>query len=339
MHYGRLALGLLLGCGCAKGPAGAAAEPDTKKHSSGHHGDEATMHRGHQGGVHHRFDDAEEWAKAFDAPERDAWQKPDVVIEAMALKPDDRVADIGAGTGYFATRIARTIPEGRVFAADVEPDMVRYLEERGGKETLVNLEAVHSAANDPKLPGDLDVVFLCNTLHHIEGREPYFAALAPKLARDGRVVVVDFRPDAPDDAPGPPKKHRLAAETVAKELAAAGFTHHSTDATSLPYQYIAIFGVAAPAPPTDAKGRPTVIEGPISAESPSGSGRCHQKSYEVTPRAGKPVWVHYEACGTDPIRPFDVFEVGDRVRFEVQYGTSPNFGDEPMIVGATKLPS
>src|SRR5688572_8371458 len=66
----------------------------------------------------HRFSDAEKWAKVFDDPERDAWQKPDEVIRALKLAPDALVADIGAGTGYFAVRFARTVPQGRVYGVD-----------------------------------------------------------------------------------------------------------------------------------------------------------------------------------------------------------------------------
>src|SRR5688500_18895948 len=74
---------------------------------------------------HHGFGDADKWAKVFDDPERDAWQKTHEVIQALALKPDAIVADIGAGTGYFAVRLAHMTPKGRVYAVDSEPAMVR----------------------------------------------------------------------------------------------------------------------------------------------------------------------------------------------------------------------
>ena len=86
------------------------------------------------GAFHHRFEDAEKWAKEFDNPERDAWQKPDEILDALHLQRNSLVADIGAGTGYFSVRIAKRIPEGKIFAADIEPDMVRYLGERARRE-------------------------------------------------------------------------------------------------------------------------------------------------------------------------------------------------------------
>jgi SAM-dependent methyltransferase len=82
------------------------------------------------GAFHHRFEDAKKWAEEFDNPERDAWQKPEEILDALHLQRTSLVADIGAGTGYFSVRIAKRIPEGKIFAADIEPDMVRYLGER-----------------------------------------------------------------------------------------------------------------------------------------------------------------------------------------------------------------
>src|SRR5687768_17884607 len=78
----------------------------------------------------HGFGDAQKWSKIFDDPERDAWQKPHEVIQALALKPDAVVADIGAGTGYFAVRLAHMLPQGRVYAVDTEAAMVKHVTER-----------------------------------------------------------------------------------------------------------------------------------------------------------------------------------------------------------------
>ena len=79
---------------------------------------------------HHSFGDAQEWARIFDDPQRDAWQKPHEVIQALAPKPDALIADIGAGTGYFAMRFGQIVPQGRVYAIDTESAMVKHLAER-----------------------------------------------------------------------------------------------------------------------------------------------------------------------------------------------------------------
>ncbi|MEQ1501761.1 MAG: methyltransferase domain-containing protein, partial [Myxococcota bacterium] len=92
----------------------------------GHHGHHA--HDGHHGPGHgHRFDDPEALSAVLDDPARDAWQRPDEVLRALALGPAMRVADVGAGTGYFAVRLARAVPAGDVTAIDVEPGMVRFV--------------------------------------------------------------------------------------------------------------------------------------------------------------------------------------------------------------------
>src|SRR5262245_9005449 len=116
---------------------------------------------------HHSFGDAEKWAKQFDDPQRDAWQKPDEVLDALHLQRTDKVADIGAGTGYFSVRIAKRVPDGKVFSVDIEPDMVRYLGERAHREHLNGLVPVLAAAG-PNLPEPVDIVLVVNTYHHIE---------------------------------------------------------------------------------------------------------------------------------------------------------------------------
>src|SRR5689334_14374734 len=118
----------------------------------------------------HSFGDAEKWSKVFDDPERDAWQKPHEVIQALALKPDAIVADIGAGTGYFTIRIAHMTPKGRVYGVDTEPAMVQHLAARAKQAGLGNVTAVRAKADNPALPAKTDVVLLVDVYHHIENR-------------------------------------------------------------------------------------------------------------------------------------------------------------------------
>lgn len=189
----------------------------------------------------HRFRDAEAWAKKFDDPKRDAWQKPGEVIQALQLKPDAVVADIGAGTGYFATRFARAVPQGKVFGVDAEPDMVKYLGDRAKREGLNNLVAVAAEPGNPRLPEKTDVVILVNTYHHIDKREAYFRALQNALKPGGRVAVVDFTMDSPE---GPPPKARIAPERVKKEMLGAGYAL-AQEHGFLPNQYFLVFQPAA----------------------------------------------------------------------------------------------
>jgi predicted methyltransferase len=185
----------------------------------------------------HRFDDAQKWAHVFDDPARDAWQKPHEVIQALKLRPDAVVADIGAGTGYFAVRLANMVPAGKVYAVDVEPAMVKHLAARAKKEKRPNLVAVAGKPDDPRLPEKADLVVLVDVYHHVDEREKYFRKLAGYLRPGGRVAIIDFRLDAPQ---GPPRAARVAPERVASELQAAGYklvTQHDF----LPSQYFLVF--------------------------------------------------------------------------------------------------
>jgi len=194
---------------------------------------------GHGGSGHHehQFRDAERWARIFDDPSRDAWQKPDEVIRALALAPDATVADIGSGTGYFAVRLARAVSRGHVYGSDLEPDMVKHLAGRARREGLANLTAVQAAPDDPRLPRPVDVALMVNTYHHVGDRVSYFRRLGGSLRPGGRVAIVDFLPDAPA---GPPRQARIPAAAVKEEMGRAGYGL-VTEHTFLPYQYFLVF--------------------------------------------------------------------------------------------------
>ena len=202
----------------------AAQEPGDQP---GHGRDDAVVHR--------RFEDAESWAKRFEDPARDAWQLPDRVVKVLALRKDLVVADIGSATGYFPVRFARACSEGLVLGADIEPDMVHYLNDRARRDGLTNLVSILADDDNPHLPVPVDLVFICNTYHHIDARIDYFRRLQEQLAEKGRVAVVDFRPSSKR---GP--RHKLAPEVVEKEMIEAGYRvveRHDF----LPEQYFLVF--------------------------------------------------------------------------------------------------
>ena len=185
----------------------------------------------------HSFSGAERWARSFDDPARDQWQKPHEVIQALRVAPDAAVADIGAGTGYFAARLAHMVPRGRVFAVDIEPDMVRYLAERAQRENVPNLQAVLGKPDDPRLPAKVDRVLLVDTYHHIDDRVAYFRRLRESLKPGGEVAIVDFTLESPV---GPPPAARIAAQQVRAEMQRAGYTL-AAEHTFLPHQYFLVF--------------------------------------------------------------------------------------------------
>lgn len=186
----------------------------------------------------HRFENAADWAKEFDSPERDAWQKPAEVVALLRIAPGMKVADIGAGTGYFEPYLSRAVgPTGSVLALDVEDSMVSYLKERAAREKLANVTAAKVAFDDPKLAaGSVDRVLVVDTWHHVAGREAYAAKVRDGLVPGGFVAIVDFTMEATH---GPPKEHRVTADQVQKELEAAGLVTEIASET-LPDQYVVI---------------------------------------------------------------------------------------------------
>jgi len=185
----------------------------------------------------HDFDDAERWARVFDDPKRDEWQKPHEVIQALALKPDAIVADIGAGTGYFSVRLARALPAGKIYATDIEPAMVQHLAARAKRDDLANMHAVQSTLEEARLPEKVDLALFVDVYHHIDDRSRYFARLKDSLKPGGRVAIVDFMLDA--DV-GPPPRARVAPSRVRSELARAGYKL-AEELSFLPNQYFLIF--------------------------------------------------------------------------------------------------
>src|SRR5664279_2931175 len=124
---------------------------------------EPQTHYKHGQGYQHSFQDAEKWAKAFDDPARDAWQKPDEILNALHLQRTDRVADLGAGTGYFSVRIAKLVPDGKLFAVDIEPDMLRHLRQRAHHDNLSVLVPILASAESANLPEPVDLVIVVDT--------------------------------------------------------------------------------------------------------------------------------------------------------------------------------
>ncbi len=193
--------------------------------------------KGHAHGYHRNFSDAQRWVKVFDDPKRDEWQMPAKVIEALNIKPNEVVADIGAGTGYFAFRIAKAQPQSKVYAADVEPDMLTFLKEEAKKQNCDNVIPFEIKTTKPELPEKPNVVLIVDTFHHIDNRVQYFKDLKTSLAPDCRLVIIDYTSESPI---GPPKDHRISRNEVVAELKESGFQLNE-EQTFLPNQYFLEF--------------------------------------------------------------------------------------------------
>lgn len=130
---------------------------------------------------------------AYSGPGRDTWQQPERVVAELGIREGERVADLGAGGGYFTFRLADAVgPRGTVYAVDIDPEMVAYLRKRAEEERRANVVPVLAAVDDPRLPEPVDLIFSTNTYHHLSDRSAYFARVAGDLRPGGRIAIIDF---------------------------------------------------------------------------------------------------------------------------------------------------
>jgi predicted methyltransferase len=168
-----------------------------------------------------------------DHQDRDKWQKPDEVIQAMNLKPGQVIADIGAGNGYFTRRFATTVhPGGKAIGIEVDASAVRSLNADARRVNLPTYEARLVPTDDPLLaPNSVDIIFLCDAYHHINDRVNYFARVRQALKPGGKLVVVDYVKSKDHD------EHAVVREEVIDELKRAGYELTQEFKLLLPRQY------------------------------------------------------------------------------------------------------
>jgi ubiquinone/menaquinone biosynthesis C-methylase UbiE len=200
-------------------------------------------------GEHRAWDDIDHWVEVFEDPARDEWQKPLIVLDFLGIEGGDVIADLGAGTGYFTKPLSIQVgQQGKVFAVDIERAMLDHLMQR---EDIVTERVVPVLAkrNDPKLPaGQIDLVVVVNTWHHIEKRSKYLRHLQECLSPVGRVAIIDFREG---ELPvGPPPGHKLSRDQVVSEFEKADW-RLVAESVALPYQYVMTF---LPPPRRDTRG-------------------------------------------------------------------------------------
>jgi predicted methyltransferase len=188
------------------------------------------------------YEDPKAMIAVFEDTSRDDWQMPDRVIKALpAWHKNAVVADIGAGSGYFTRRLAREVPEGRVYAVDVDGEFEEYLLTNREGWGTPNIEPHLAHYDDPMLPVDsLDLVFTANTYAYIRDRVGYFSRVREALKPGGHLAVIEFRPGA--QVPGdiaPEERYRVGVDTAKKELTQAGFSVVSEE-TFLPYQWFLV---------------------------------------------------------------------------------------------------
>jgi len=192
--------------------------------------------------THQGHGDSDAYIAMLENPERDSYQKPDEVVAALRLEQGEVIADIGAGSGYFAFRFSHAVEKtGKVYAVDINPDMIRYVNRKSRDLGTENVVTILAEEDDPLLPSEsTDRVFICNTWHHVSYQERYLDLIKRALKPGGQVIMVDYRKT---ELPvGPPVHMKIAAGDLKSQMEKAGF-QLVEEHKFLPYQYFLVFSV------------------------------------------------------------------------------------------------
>ena len=179
----------------------------------------------------------------LEGPDRDAYQRPDQIMDALQIGEGSVVADLGAGGGWFTVRLARRIgPNGRVYAEDIQPQMIDAIKRRMARERLTNVHTVLGTPVDPKLPAaSLDAALMVDAYHEVEQPVTLLRNVARALKPGGVIGIINYKKDG--GGPGPEMEARVDAEKVIADARAAGLQLRSRRETFLRYQYMLTFGL------------------------------------------------------------------------------------------------
>jgi ubiquinone/menaquinone biosynthesis C-methylase UbiE len=175
----------------------------------------------------------------LEGPDRDAWQRPEQIMDHLGIAEGSIVADLGAGGGWFTIRLAMRVgPNGRVYAQDIQPEMIGAINRRVDREGLKNVKTVLGTADDPQLPAPVDVVLIVDAYHEMDDPQTLLRNVRKSLKPGGRLGIVEFTKNG--HGPGPPMEERVDPERVIRDAQAAGLRLESRG-NFLRYQYLLEF--------------------------------------------------------------------------------------------------
>jgi len=180
----------------------------------------------------------------LETPDRDQWQKPEMIMDELQIAEGSTVADLGAGSGWFTLRLARRVgPNGVVFAEDIQPEMIEVVSRAVQRENLTNVKPILGTPNDPRLPPGLDAVLIVGVYREMDDpprADPVVLLrnVVRSLKPQGRVGVVDFKPGA--GGPGPAPEERVSTDAVIATARAAGLTLIKQEEVP-PFMFLLVF--------------------------------------------------------------------------------------------------
>ena len=166
--------------------------------------------------------DPRQYQQTLENPERVAGLQVDRVVTTLAIKPGMRIADLGAGTGVFSLPFAKAVgQEGKVYAIDVDAALLAIVKEKAASVSVANIETIVAGATDPKVPEPVDLLFICDTMHHLPNQAEYVKQFAKLLKPGGRVAVIDFKEG---NWPAGHESFKITPAQVDEWMQAAGLT-------------------------------------------------------------------------------------------------------------------
>jgi SAM-dependent methyltransferase len=213
---------------------------DAQAHEPAHPPIDCPLHKLGADPMHLRpFDEVEKYIAFLEKPERAIWQKPDEVVRALGLKGTETLVDVGAGSGYFAFRFARALPQGKVIAVDTEAEMIRHIHHKVMSEGIKNIQAVLAKPDDPEINQAADWVFICDVLHHVPDRPAWLGRIANKMKPGARLALIEFKEGKLPE--GPPEGAKIPRAQLIGLADKAGLTFEGEKQKLLPYQVFLIF--------------------------------------------------------------------------------------------------
>lgn len=183
----------------------------------------------------------------LEGPDRDAWQEPERIMDALGIADGAVVADVGAGGGWFTVRLAQRVgPNGLVYAQDIQPRMIESINRRVRRAGLTNVQSVIGTPSNPLLPGPIDALLMVEVYGQVEDPVTLLRNVRPRLKPGGRVGIVEYKLDG--GGPGPPPGERVEPAAVVRDAAAAGFRLLARE-DGFRYQYLLVFVPGEPGAP------------------------------------------------------------------------------------------
>lgn len=185
------------------------------------------------------FEQVEDYIKFLERADRAKWQKPEAVVKALELNGTETVADLGCGSGYFTFRLSKAVPQGKVIAIDSQPEMVRHVHRKVITGEWPNVRAQVGKPDDPGLPPDANLVFVCDVLLHVRAKSEWLKTINSQMRSGARLVLIDFREGKLPE--GPPEAIKIPKAETLRLCEQAGFTPKQDLSDLLPYQNFLVF--------------------------------------------------------------------------------------------------